>query len=133
MTLQNLITIIGNAIERQEGGRDAAGNIVPNTRAARNNNFGNIWDGLCPGKVQRIWPRYPIDSAGFVVFPNYATGRGAMDRQISLKISRKETLRILIEQWDSSDTKPVQEIYVEHVAEWTGLPTDQVLLELVTE
>ena len=80
MTLQDIVTKIADSIERQEGGRDAAGNIVPNTRAARNNNPGNIWDGLCPGKVQRIWPRYRIDSAGFVVFPNYATGRGAMER-----------------------------------------------------
>lgn len=132
MTLQDIVTKIADSIERQEGGRDAAGNIVPNTRAARNNNPGNIWDGLCPGKVQRIWPRYRIDSAGFVVFPNYATGRGAMERQIWLKVSKDETLRMLIEQWDSSDAPATRALYVAHVAEWTGLPTDQVLMELVT-
>ncbi len=124
--------MLGNAIARQEGFRDDAGQITPTTRAGRNNNPGNIWDGLCPGKVQRIWPHFPIDSSGFLVLPNYPTGRSLMEKQISLKISRNETLRILINQWDSSDPTPTRDLYVTHVAEWTGLPTDEVLLNLVT-
>lgn len=132
MTLQSIVTLIADAIERQEGFRDAAGNIITSTRAGRNNNPGNIWDGLCPGKVKRIWPQFPVDASGFVVYPNYPTGRGAMERQISLKISRNETLRTLINQWDSSDPQPTRDLYVAHVAEWTGLPTDEPLNSLVT-
>jgi hypothetical protein len=131
MTLQEIVTKISDAIERQEGFRDAGGQIITTNRAARNNNPGNIWDGLCTGKVKRIWPQYPVDASGFVVYPNYPTGRAAMEKQISLKISKNETLRVLINQWDSSDPKPTRDIYVVDVAEWTGLPTDTVLLNLI--
>ena len=132
VTLEELITKIADAIERQEGFRDAAGQVNITTRAGRNNNPGNIWDGICPGKVQRIWPHFPIDASGFVIYPDYATGRAAMARQLSLKISRNQTLRVLINQWDSSDPQATRDVYVSHVAEWTGLPTDEALHSLVT-
>ena len=126
MTLENLVAKIADAIARQEGFHD------PRSRAAMNCNPGNIWDGLCPGKTKRIWPQYPIDLTGFLIWPDNATGRALMEKQIRLKISRNETLRTLINQWDSSDTKVVRDLYVQHVAEWTGLPTDTVLKDLVT-
>lgn len=124
MTIQDVVTKIADAIARQEGFHD------PRSRAARNHNPGNIWDGLCTGKSKRIWPQYPIDLTGFLILPDNATGRALMEKQIRLKISRNETLRTLINQWDSSDKKVVRDLYVQHVAEWTGLPIDDVLADL---
>ena len=132
MTLEELVTKIADAIERQEGYRDAAGNPITTGSPYKRQNPGSIWDGLCPGKVQRIWPHFPIDASGFVIYPDYATGRAAMEKQLSLKISRDETLRVLINQWDSSDPQTTRDVYVSHVAEWTGLPTNEILMNLVT-
>jgi hypothetical protein len=110
---------IADAIERQEG-------YKPGTRAYRNNNPGNIWDGLTPQKRVRIWPRLPIDAKGFVVYPNYAAGRKELERQLQIKIDRGATLREAITAWappSENDT----ETYLAHVAAWTGISSKQVL------
>jgi hypothetical protein len=111
-----LVTAIADSIERQEG-------YAPGTRAYRNNNPGNIWDGLDPanGKTRRIWPEYPIDDEGFLKLPDYATGRALMESQIRIKINRGETLTKLINEWDSSDPPATRAAYVANVATWTGL------------
>jgi hypothetical protein len=113
----SLITDLADAIERQEG-------YAPGTRAYRNNNPGNIWDGLGNGKVRRIWPQYPIDDAGFLMLPSYSTGRALMESQISIKIGRGETLTQLLNEWDSGDPASTRATYVSNVAGWTGLPVD---------
>jgi hypothetical protein len=110
-----LVQAIADAIERQEG-------YAPSTRAYRNNNPGNIWDGLIPGqKSKRIWPQYPIDAESFLVLPDYATGRGLMEGQIQLKINRGETLSQLLNEWDSSDPAATRATYVANVSVWTGI------------
>jgi len=124
-TLDTIVQKIANAIERQE-------DYAPGTRAYRNSNPGNIWDGICPGKPKRIWPQFAIDADGFVMFPSYSTGRNVMEQQIRLKISRGETLRVLINQWDSSDPQATRDVYVSHVAEWTQLPSDEPLQSLIS-
>jgi hypothetical protein len=109
-----LIQAIANAIQAQEG-------YYPGSRAFRNNNPGNIWDGLSPGKTKRIWNQYPIDADGFLILPDYATGRALMEGQISLKINRGETLTQLINEWDSSDSTATRATYVANVSTATGL------------
>ncbi len=112
--MNDLIQAIANAIQSQEG-------YYPGSRAFRNNNPGNIWDGLSPGKTRRIWPQYPIDADGFLVLPDYATGRSLMENQISIKISRGETLTQLINEWDSSDSAGTRATYVSNVSMATQL------------
>ena len=85
-----------------------------------------------PAKFSASGPTSPSMPLGFVIYPDYATGRAAMEKQLSLKISRNQTLRVLINQWDSSDPQATRDVYVSHVAEWTGLPTDEALHSLVT-
>ena len=111
-----LITAIADAIERQEG-------YAPGTRAYRNNNPGNIWDGLDPehGKTRRIWPQYPIDEQGFLKLPDYATGRALMESQLRIKINRGETLPKLLNDWDSSDPAPTRAVYVANVSGWLAI------------
>ena len=114
-----IIRKIGDAIQRMEG-------YAPGTRAYKNNNPGNIWDGTGPGKPRRIWPSIPIDASGFLVYPSYAAGRAEMERQIAMKIDRGLTLRSLITEW----APPVENntsLYVGNVSQWTGIPPDVVL------
>jgi hypothetical protein len=117
-----LITAIADSIERQEG-------YAPGTRAYRNNNPGNIWDGLDPehGKTKRIWPQYPLDDKEFLILPDYATGRALMESQIRIKINRGETLTQLINEWDSGDPPSTRAVYVSNVSQWTGLDPSRPL------
>lgn len=107
----SLISALADAITRQEG-------------STQNNNPGNIWDGIAPGKPNRIWPNLPIDYRGFVIYPTLADGRAAMENQLAIKIGRGETLSQLINEWDSSDSAATRALYVSNVSQWTGLPTD---------
>lgn len=78
------------AIVRQEHGEKK---VYPN------NNPGNIWDGLCTGKLKRIWPHIPIDRLGFLRLKDTQEGIAFMREQIRLKIQRGLTLRQLIGEW----------------------------------
>ncbi len=92
---------IAGFIQQQEG-------WYPGSRSYRNNNPGNIWDNM----PKRIWPQYPIDSAGFLVLPDYQTGYNLMLGQINLKMGRGETLTQLLNEWDSGDPASTRATYV---------------------
>jgi hypothetical protein len=124
LTLRLLVASICAGIQRQEG-------FLPGTRAWRNHNPGNLWDGSYPGKVGRIWPQYPLDDAGFVIFPDYATGFSEMEHQVQLKVERGDTLRVLVNQWDSGDPQRNRDTYLADLVEWTGFPADTPLVALV--
>ena len=111
---EDLIQLIANAIQKQEG-------YYPGSRAFRNNNPGNIWDDVAPGKPKRIWPQYPIDDKGFLKLPDYATGRALMENQLRIKINRGETLTQLINEWDSSDPPATRATYLANVTAATGI------------
>lgn len=109
-------------IERQEG-------------RVLNNNPGNIWDGLCPGKTHRIWPELPIDSRGMLIYPSLEQGREEQKHQLSLKIGRGETLSQAIEEYcPSSDPRNNTGVYIANVSQWMGnLPTTIPLKRLMQD
>ena len=82
----SLTDSIAQAIAQEEGFN------IPGTRPNRNNNPGDMWDGLTTGKTHRIWPQYPIDSGGFLILPDVTTGWNLLYGQINLNISRGLTL-----------------------------------------
>lgn len=117
--LHHMPTAAANAIARMEGYLTAAGAVNPNTRAAKNNNPGNIWDGLGNGKVKRIWPSMAIDDKGFVIFPSAAAGWAELERQLLMKANRGLTLQAALTEW----APPVENdtaTYVRNVESWTG-------------
>lgn len=100
------------------------------TRAHRNNNPGNIWDGLSEGKKKRIWPNIPVDSKGFLKFLDDLTGWALFEKQVNLNVNRGRTLRQLITRW----APPVEndtETYIKNVVKWTGLPENEPLKDLI--
>lgn len=116
----SLVRSIADGIEVVEG-------FWPGSRAWRNNNPGNIWDGM----PNRIWPGLPVDSEGFVIFPSYEAGRAELERQVSIKINRGLTLRQLLSEWaPGSDPRNNPSIYTASVAAMTGLNPDVPLFSL---
>ena len=125
MSVDSVVRSIAAAITRMEG--DGA-----TTRATRNNNPGNIWDGLSPGKTQRIWPNLPIDEQGFVKYPTYQAGYDALLNDLRIKVNRGMTLQQLITMYapPKGDTVGGMDLsnntaaYIQYVASQTGLPAN---------
>lgn len=120
-----LVQALANAIAKQEG----YFNPVP-SRAKRNNNPGNIWDGVIEGKKKRIWPRLPIDDKGFIIFPKPEDGWAELIRQIELKISRKYSLIQLLTDWappNENDTNT----YIKNVSNWLKINPEAELLPIL--
>jgi len=104
----SLITDLANAIDRQEG-------------PDKNNNPGNIWDGVNAGKPKRIWPNLPIDSRGFVIYPTPQAGRAALENDLAIKVNRGMTLTSLLNMY----APPIENdtaTYIRNVSAWTGIP-----------
>lgn len=114
-----MVGILADAIARMEGYG------VAGSRAQRNNNPGNIWDG----SKHRIWPKLPIDEKGFIKYPTPEAGRAALEYQLNLKIRRGATLRSLITVWAPPHENDTNR-YIDLVAKWTGLPLDKPLKDL---
>lgn len=64
---------------------------------------------------------FPI--AFFITLPH---GVAALFRQLWLQVADGQTVRQIINQWDESDPT-----YLPEVLEWTGLPADTPVLELL--
>ncbi|TAJ99768.1 hypothetical protein EPO44_10225 [bacterium] len=109
-------------MQRQEG-------FFPGSRSYRNNNPGNIWDGLAEGKARRIWPDIPVDSEGFLIFPTYEAGRAAFERQLSIKVNRGLSLEGLLAEWAPASENDTA-AYVRNVSGWLSIPADVPLLQL---
>lgn len=112
----SVVSSIADGIERQEG-------YYPGSLTYRDNNPLALWDGIAPGKPARIWPDIPIDSGGFLVFPDYASGRSLGEMQLAVKVARGMTLRALLAEWSNTDGAA----YTANVAAWSGLPADVAL------
>lgn len=134
MTQTEIIDKIAGAIAVIEGFYDSPakckklGNPYPNI-PQRNNNPGNVWDGLGKGKVRRIWPSMPIDGSGFVIYPSVEAGFAALKNDIKIKISRGMTLAQIIYMYappSENNTKA----YLEGVAKSANLPIDKPLEEI---
>lgn len=122
--MNDLIFKLAHAIARQEGF------FIEHSVAQRNNNPGNIWDGVGKGKVQRIFPRIPLDDKGFLKFENRQHGTAYLYRMLILKISSGVTLEQLIHSW-APPTENDTEAYVSAVEKMTGINRKQVLWDLL--
>ena len=120
--MSNFIQSFADAITRQEG-------YFPGSTAYNNNNPGNIWDGLAPGKTQRIWPSLPIDARGFVIYPTPEAGRAALEKDLTIKMNSGLSLDQAISMYAppaGNDTGT----YQTHVASWLGVDGSQSLRSL---
>lgn len=132
MTRAELIGKLADAIQRMEGFYPPDERNPRGSRAWRNNNPGNIWDGLGGKKKKRIWPHLPIDEKGFVIYPNYQAGRKALEFQLKLDIGRMMTLEQLLTKYAPPHENDTGN-YIRKVAKWAGIPEDKALADLVEE
>lgn len=100
------------------------GFFKPGSRAARNNNPGNLWDGS-----GRIWPHLPHDDKGFVIFPSLDAGWRALERQVELDAKRGLTLETFLHKYAPA-TENNTENYIRFVAGRVGIPRDVPLRDL---
>ena len=103
-----LVTSISDAITRME-----------NTNPSYNNPGGLI---AGPGAIGTA-------PNGIAIFPDAATGRAALERQVGLDIDRGWTLNQLINSWAPVCPDPICKgnnptAYSNNVSSWTGLPQD---------
>lgn len=112
-----ILSALAQAIARFEG------YFVSGSRAARNNNPGNLRD-----LSGRLYPGYPRDSGGFIVFPTAAAGWHALEKDLSIKASRGWSISQIISAWapasDNNDTAG----YIRYVSARVGLPADVPVL-----
>ena len=99
------------------------------------------WDGDSAIPVQRNNPgdlefvgqmnaRAPLPPGSIAIFNSPAVGITALFRQLWEQVDEGQTVREIINQWapvGSNDTS----IYLANVLEWTGLPADTPVLELL--
>jgi hypothetical protein len=113
------VELLACAIATQEGFFSAAKN-VPILR----NNPGDL---RFAGQKGAITPAFPGDIATFTSLP---LGVTALFRQLWLQVASGQTVRQIIAQW-----APPQEnntdVYLADVLDWTGLPADTPVLELL--
>lgn len=112
----SVITQLADAITKMEG-------YYPGSLAYRNNNPGNIRGGS-------IYPQYPVDSKGFTVFPDAATGRAALETDMAYKVNQGMTLESLVYKYAPPTDGNNSAQYVANMAMWTGLPTNVPLNSL---
>ncbi len=112
----SVITSLADAITKMEG-------YYPGSLAWRNNNPGNIRGG-------RVYPQYPLDSNGFTVFPDQATGRAALEADMAYKVGQGMTLESLVYKYAPPTDNNDSAQYVANMASWTGLPVNVPLNSL---
>ena len=113
MSNSNFISAFADAITRQEG-------YFPGSVAWKNNNPGNIWDGVGNGKTSRIWPNIPIDSRGFLVFSTPDAGRAALERDLTAKMNAGLTLDQAIAMYAPPNENNTG-AYQNNVSAWLGV------------
>jgi len=128
------IDLIVSAIARQEGFFDGS-----STLPRLNNNPGDLRyagqiSSHCPrcgasgGKVPPSCLRFPTHVVAN--FESLASGVTALYRQVWLQVAEGQTLRQLIYQF-APPNENSSEQYLANVAEWTKLPTEVKILDLL--
>jgi hypothetical protein len=64
-------------------------------------------------------------------FSSNATGTAALFRQVWAQVAEGQTLRQLINQWAPAAAGNNTSAYLQNVLNWTGLPADTPILELL--
>lgn len=112
-----LITAIAKAIATMEGF------FTSGTRAARNNNPGNLRD-----PNGRIWPELPRDSGGFVIFPSASAGWAALERDLGIKAARGWSISQIISAWAPASDGNNTSAYIRYVSGQVGVAPDVPVL-----
>lgn len=105
------------AIATQEGF------FVPGTIPALRNNPGDLeYESQTGGRLA------PITAADLhiAIFSSLPLGVTALFRQVWLQVAEGQTVRQIINQWDTGDVA-----YLANVLAWTGLPADTPVLALL--
>jgi hypothetical protein len=115
------VELLACAIATQEGAFGAATN-----RPVVRNNPGDL---RFAGQKGAITPSVPNDIATFV---KLSQGTAALFRQLWLQVASGQTVRQIIAQWappgvDQNNTT----VYLQNVLNWTGLPADTPVLDLL--
>ena len=116
------VELLACAIATQEGF------FTPGTKPAERNNPGDL---RFAGQKGAITPAVPNDIA---TFTELSQGVAALFRQIWLQVANAQTVRQIIAAWapagvDGNDNAA----YLQNVLEWTGLPPDTLVLDLLPE
>lgn len=115
-------TQLANAIFRQEGVTDAAGNWIPSSLGYRLNNPGNLNYAGQPGAT-----RTTFGNGQEAQFDTLADGIAATERQLRLDASRGLTLGQRLTTWATGNPSA----YVSNVSGWLGVSPDTPLSEVL--
>lgn len=113
-----LISSLAAAIKQQEG-------FYPGSVAYRNNNPGNLMD---PSGT--IFPKYPKDSRGFVIFPDLATGEAALENDLTIKVNRGMSITSLLNMYAPAAAGNNTPVYIANVAAATGIDPNTPLNQI---
>ena len=112
------VMLLASAIATQEG-FFAATATIPSLR----NNPGDL---IYAGQIGAVRPARRSADPAIAVFASLPLGIAALYRQLWLQVAQGQTVRQIINQWD-----PGNPTYLTNVLEWTGLPADTPMLELL--
>jgi hypothetical protein len=111
------VDLLAAAIATQEG--FFLEESIPDTR----NNPGDL---DYAGQIGASLPPSGASVPRIAIFSSKALGIAALYRQLWLQVAEGQTVRQVITQWDESDPT-----YLRNVLEWTALPADTPVLELL--
>lgn len=118
------VDLICSAIATQEGWFNENPEVLPRQL----NNPGDLRFAGQIGATAPGWNK--IDLPPIATFPDSKHGMAALYRQVWRFVAEGLTLRQLIETWaPPSENNSGQ--YLRNVQEWTGLPTDTPILDLL--
>lgn len=112
------VMLLASAIATQEG-FFAATETIPKLR----NNPGDL---DYAGQIGATRPAVGSPDPALAVFGSLLLGIAALYRQLWLQVAQGQTVRQIINQWD-----PGNPTYLANVLEWTSLPADTPVLELL--
>ncbi len=111
----NLVDAITAAIGRQEGYGASAAN-----RPTRNNNPGNIRERPAGDARGPLYPQYPHDAAGYVIFPSAEVGWSELRAKVAAAVASGTTLSAFLSRWaPPSENDTV--LYISRVSGWVGI------------
>jgi hypothetical protein len=113
---------LAEAIARFEGFFSAS------SRAARNNNPGNLRERPANDKRGPLFPQYAKDAGGYVIFPDVETGWAALRNRLASSVAAGSSLRSLLSVFAPSGENPT-ESYIATVAGWLGIDPQRPLNE----
>ena len=123
---QKALIDIARAIAKMEGF------YKEGSRAQRNHNPGNIWDGLGKGKKRRIWPDLPIDNEGYVIYPEDRYGWAALYKQILLDARRGLTLEQFINKFSPPNENDTEN-YIKFMEKRLGVGRNDRLMDILNK